>query len=236
MIDAASGRGLGPNGYTPIRGDLPPDQKFYIRVLSGNNNPPSFAEKNVTVYVYQGSSVPIPPEFFKVSDPDSSPQDLRFRMTQGPTNGRLVNLIDGNQMDVAENVDEPHDKFVQSAFRYNHDGRNIDDDHIQITVSDGKHTDLLTITVHVIPVDSEAPTLDGGTMNMELPEGTTEPVTKQIISYKDNNSTEENVCFHIKEIPEKGVLKQGDPREDIKKTLQPGHIFCQLDVNKGHIT
>ena len=133
--------------------------------------PPTFEQQNVTVYVYQGSSVPVPPEYFKVSDPDTSVQDLRFRMTQGPVHGRLVNLIENSQVDVQEGVDEPHDKFIASAFRYNHDGLNIEDDHIVVEVSDGKHTGLLNIFVHVIPVDQEAPTLDGGTMSMEVPEG-----------------------------------------------------------------
>ncbi|OQV15527.1 Extracellular matrix protein FRAS1 [Hypsibius exemplaris] len=219
-----------------LRGDTDPEQKFYIRVLSANVKPPTFDQQNVTVYVYQGSSVPIPPEYFKVSDPDTSPQDLRFRMTKGPSHGRLVNLIENSQVDVHEGVDEPHDKFIASAFRYNHDGQNIDDDHIVVEVSDGKHTGLLNIFVHIIPVDQEAPTLDGGTMSMELPEGTTEPVTKTQISYKDNNSTDENVCFKITEIPEKGVLRQGDPQEIVKKKLEPGHIICQVDVNSGHIT
>lgn len=66
--------------------------------------------------------------------------------------------------------------------------------------------------------------------------GATEPVTKTQISYKDNNSTEESICFKITEVPEKGVLRQGDPQEIIKKKLEPGHIFCQVDVNNGHIT
>jgi Cadherin-like len=66
--------------------------------------------------------------------------------------------------------------------------------------------------------------------------GTTEPLTKTQISYKDNNSTEENLCFKITEIPEKGTLRQGDPQEIIKKKLEAGHVFCQLDVNNGHIT
>jgi hypothetical protein len=153
------------------RGDTNPEQKFYIRILSANVKGPTFDQQNVTVYVYQGSSVPIPPEYLRVSDPDTSPQDLRFRLTKGPVHGRLVNLIENNQVDVQEGVDEPHDKFIASAFRYNHDGHNIEDDHIIVEASDGKHTGLLNIFVHVIPVDQEAPTLDGGTMNMELPEG-----------------------------------------------------------------
>lgn len=48
------------------RGDTWPDQKFYIRILSSNVKPPTFEQQNVTLYVYQGSSVPVPPEYFKV--------------------------------------------------------------------------------------------------------------------------------------------------------------------------
>lgn len=153
------------------RGDTSPEQKFYIRVLSGNVKGPLFPNAIVNITVRQGNSIPVPPEYLKVSDPDSSPQDLRYRMTKGPQEGRLVFLTDGSQVDVQEGVDTPHDQFIGSAYRYVHNGQNIDDDHIVIECTDGKHTGTLQINVFVIPAEKKAPELDGGTLNMELAEG-----------------------------------------------------------------
>ena len=71
------------------------ENKFTIRVLPVNNNPPVFVKSNPKVNLSEGGIFPLSSEFLEVIDPDTELSNLKISMTEAPKRGLVRKIQEG---------------------------------------------------------------------------------------------------------------------------------------------
>ena len=71
------------------------ENKFIIRVIPVNNNPPVFSKHNPSVNLSEGSIFPLTSGFLEVTDPDTDLADLKLTVKEAPKRGVVQKVQDG---------------------------------------------------------------------------------------------------------------------------------------------
>lgn len=74
------------------------EERFIIRVIPVNNEPPQFAYRNAPVQVTRGGSAPLGFPVLGVMDPDTSLEDLKFTLTVMPNHGQMEKILNSSKV------------------------------------------------------------------------------------------------------------------------------------------
>lgn len=74
------------------------EERFIIRVIPVNNEPPQFAYRNAPVQVTWGGSAPLGLPVLGVMDPDTSLEDLKFTLTVMPNHGQMEKILNTSKV------------------------------------------------------------------------------------------------------------------------------------------
>lgn len=74
------------------------EERFIIRVIPVNNEPPQFAYRNAPVQVTRGGSAPLGLPVLGVMDPDTSLEDLKFTLTVMPNHGQMEKILNSSKV------------------------------------------------------------------------------------------------------------------------------------------
>lgn len=74
------------------------EERFIIRVIPVNNEPPQFAYRNAPVQVTRGGSAPLGLPVLGVMDPDTSLEDLKFTLTVMPNHGQIEKILNTSKV------------------------------------------------------------------------------------------------------------------------------------------
>lgn len=74
------------------------EERFIIRVIPVNNEPPQFAYRNAPVQVTRGGSAPLGLPVLGVMDPDTSLEDLKFTLAVMPNHGQMEKILNTSKV------------------------------------------------------------------------------------------------------------------------------------------
>lgn len=74
------------------------EERFFIRVIPVNNEPPQFAYRNAPLQVTRGGSAPLGLPVLGVMDPDTSLEDLKFTLTVMPNHGQMEKILNTSKV------------------------------------------------------------------------------------------------------------------------------------------
>ncbi|XP_070544831.1 extracellular matrix organizing protein FRAS1-like [Ptychodera flava] len=208
-----------------------PSQPFTIRLLPTNTAPPSFINKTPVITVSQGGTVPISDEQLTVTDADTKSGDLIYTLSSAPIRGDFIKSEGTTRVILRTGDSFTHVEIARNTFFYVHGGTRNPEDTFEITVSDGNSIDTATITMVVLPVDKSAPVLDRNSLlSLLVPEKSVATVTKEHLSFSDDESAPENIFLTLLSSPRHGKL-QRRTGPSTRDELQTGSTITQQDID-----
>ncbi|ESO99609.1 hypothetical protein LOTGIDRAFT_173674 [Lottia gigantea] len=211
-----------------------PEQRFSIRILPVNNNPPRFLVPNPELTVSQGGTTPVL-QVFDVSDADTNEDDLEFILTVTPSEGHLEKVVDDQKV-LLRRGERFHLKEVKSGiFQYVHHGEDaLLKDVFHVAVSDGLHQVTTKVKINILRVDKSAPfMLPTATCHVNVTEGHSVTINRQLLAFGDSDDLDADLTIILSSEPFYGKLMVGGVE---KRVLQSGSYFFQEDINRGHLS
>ncbi|GFO33129.1 extracellular matrix protein fras1 [Plakobranchus ocellatus] len=220
------------------------EHKFTIRVIPVNNNPPVFLQPNPEVNMAEGGVFPLTPGILEVIDPDTDLTDLQVAVTVAPRHGLVQKMQDGITLQIREGDSFAYEDFVSSNLKYTHTGGiRPPTDQLSVTVSDGPHETMNTITFNILKVDKSAPTaLSSASCSINVTEGETVTLTRDVMAYSDAEDGDDKILITLISPVTHGNLavvreNAGGVRRRREDTVRVrrGGSFTQQDVNDGKV-
>ncbi|KAL6118931.1 frem1 [Pungitius sinensis] len=174
---------------------------FNITVVPVDNQPPQVITNPPTVD--EGGPCWLGPEHLLVSDVDSVESKLQVALQREPQHGALqlgnLPLKPGQAFAVND--------LKSLKVRYNHDGSETVEDHIEFTATDGSNSVNFFLQVKVLPINDEVPVLvDGLKPVLSCAEGQEIVITSEYIYAADTDSDNSSLIFLIARQPHHGVV------------------------------
>ncbi|XP_077999737.1 extracellular matrix organizing protein FRAS1-like [Glandiceps talaboti] len=214
--------------------EIPP-QPFTVRLIPTNTAAPSFNDKTPLVTVSQGGTAPIGDDQLSVTDLDTRSADLTYRLSSAPFTGHFVKSDRTTRVILRPGDTFSHGEVTSNTFYYVHDGSLVLEDIFEISVSDGTNTDSTTITMVVLPVDKSAPILEESSLlSLLVPEFATATVTKEHLSFRDDESAADEVFLTLLTSPQHGNLQHRTVLNTYDG-LTAGNTITQSDIDTYNI-
>ncbi|HKL88836.1 MAG TPA: cadherin-like domain-containing protein, partial [Salinibacter sp.] len=157
--------------------------------------------------VAEGADSLITARQLRVTDAESGPADLTYRITTAPANGTLS--LAGEPLDTGGTFTQA--AVNDSSLTYTHDGSETTSDRLDFVVTDsgGESTDTKTFSITVTPVN-EAPTI-ATNAGLELDEGRTKAITTADLRATDPDDGTSNLTYTVTTSPSQGrILVNGE--------------------------
>lgn len=205
---------------------------FIISIVPINNAAPTFSNGNPRLQVETGKIINIRPYLTEVTDLDTPLQDLTYSILQEPTSGYIVKngylyLVRGDEF--------THSELLRDSFHYIQDGSLAEQDSLKIAVSDGSHTNSITLSIATIFPDISSPTVDTtATLSLFVPEASLATITREHLSFMDDDSIDSEIIIKLHSVPKRGVI-QKQVTGDQYITLAVGDTFTQQDIESYNI-
>ena len=205
---------------------------FIISIVPINNAAPTFSNPNPRLQVERSKLINIRPYLTEVTDLDTPLQDLTYSILSEPRSGYIVKsgylyLVRGDEFN--------HHELLQESFHYIHDGSQANQDTFKVAVSDGSHTNSITLDITVIFPDTSSPTVDTtASLSLYIPEGSIATISREHLSFMDDDSIDSEIIIKLHTIPKRGVLQKqvtGDQYID----LAVEDTFTQQDIESYNI-
>nr|XP_040037680.1 FRAS1-related extracellular matrix protein 1a isoform X7 [Gasterosteus aculeatus aculeatus] len=195
---------------------------FNITVVPVDNQPPQVITNPPTVD--EGGHCWLGPEHLLVSDVDSVESKLQVALQRKPQHGALqfgdLPLKPGQAFAVKD--------LKSLKVRYNHDGSETVEDHIEFTATDGSNSVHFVLQVKVLPINDEVPVLvDGLKSVLSCAEGQEIVITSDYILAADADSNSSSLTFLIARQPHHGIVCRNSIEVD---------RFIQADITARIIT
>ncbi|KAM6183307.1 FRAS1-related extracellular matrix protein 1 isoform 2-T2 [Erethizon dorsatum] len=216
------------------------EEPFYIMINPTNDEAPDFVVQNISVC--EGQMAELDSSIISAADLDIPKDFLIFSIARKPRHGLLVNRVfskDSLQNKQLASPDRKHElvhNFSMELFKsgmrltYMHDDSESLADDFAIQLSDGKHKILRTISVEVIPVNDEKPTLSKKAeiaMNM----GDTRILSSAVLSAVDKDSPREKIYYLFEKLPQNGQLQLKVRRDWVTLSLGMKCTQEEVDLN-----
>nr|XP_009672153.1 PREDICTED: LOW QUALITY PROTEIN: chondroitin sulfate proteoglycan 4 [Struthio camelus australis] len=194
-------------------------EAFNITVTSSNKKPPQVVKRREVLQVLAGSWVPLSQEYLDVADPDSSPEEIEYRILQRPLAGYLAST---------RSHQVPIDRFTQADINAGHVAFVAAGSHspesLVLSLSDGRHAPTLTsLEIVVLPVVTTPVSL----MPLEVPQGLNKASVSRDHLLGAAQLGEQDVLYRITKDPKFG---------QVQVNQKPAQAFSQKQVDQGEVT
>ncbi|KAM9125736.1 chondroitin sulfate proteoglycan 4 [Pangshura tecta] len=200
-------------------GGLVISEAFNITVSEINEKPPHLTKQGHALQVLQGSSAVLSQDHLDVVDPDSSPEEVEYRILKGPSNGFLANT---------HNKQVPISQFTQADINAGHlmfiTNGSGSPGSLEFSISDGHNPPIFTsLEIEVLPevttVMSQIP--------LEIPQGLNIASLSREHLLGASHPGEQEVHYTITKDPKFGQLRVNQ---------SPARSFSQKQVDNGEVT
>lgn len=184
------------------------NQQFDIDVQPVNDKYPEFIVTS-NLLVEEGGILGISNTHISAVDEDTNESDLVFVLEEGPTHGIFqhsgVNLREKGTFNFLD--------LRKKNLRYINDGSEVYMDTFTVTVFDGVNRVSKVFTIEIIPIDDEAPRVQGNLRsNMIVSEGDEAVITSNVLAATDEDTDDGTLVFLIVKQPKYGILQlNGNP-------------------------
>ncbi|CAM4635028.1 unnamed protein product [Caretta caretta] len=200
-------------------GGLVISEAFNITVSEIKEKPPRLAKQGRALQVLQGSLAVLSQDHLDVVDPDSSPEEVEYRILKGPSNGFLANT---------HNKQVPIEQFTQADINAGHlmfiTNGSGSPGSLEFSISDGHNPPIFTsLEIEVLPevttVMSQIP--------LEIPQGLNIASLSQEHLLGASHPGKQEVHYTITRDPKFGQLRVNQ---------SPARSFSQKQVDNGEVT
>ena len=195
---------------------------LHIAVRPSSTNAPRISY-NKGLVLLEGQSRIIDTNSIEIVDKDNI-DDLRIYVTGGPQHGEF--LLD-NKPIIYFTVDD----LIQGKLEYTHDDSETTRDRLDFRIYDGANTMSVAFFIQIIPKDDSAPYVINN-IGMELNEGETKRLTKEMLLAHDTDSVDLNIMYMIVHPTENGEIIRKQKPSDTGARVNK---FKQRDLIKGQI-
>lgn len=195
------------------------EEIFNVSVKRRGSEPPEVVATDVLLEVLQGSVTVLTQRHLNTQDEDSPPDEVFFRVTKAPTNGKLVHSL------TMETMSEfTQDMVNRGKVGFYNDG-SLADGFMEFIVSDGRHqTEPHSIHIFVLArtlILEKAP-------EIKVRQGDDETlVTEEMLKATTKGAKEEDILYRITSVPKYAA---------IMVDRQPTSAFTQKQIREGRVS
>ncbi|XP_061576823.1 chondroitin sulfate proteoglycan 4 [Cololabis saira] len=195
------------------------EEVFHISVKRRGSNAPQLVTNDMLLEVLQGSMTILTNNHLNTQDGDSPPDEVHFRVTKAPANGRLVDSV----------TKEPISEFTQDMVNRGQVGfygdGSLNDGFMEFVLSDGEH-DTEPYTLH-IGVLARTLFLDKAP-EIKVKQGDDETlVTEEMLRVTTGGQVEEDILYKITSVPKYAA---------VMVDRQPTSAFTQKQIREGRVS
>ncbi|MCI4382089.1 hypothetical protein PGIGA_G00259570 [Pangasianodon gigas] len=212
---------LNPHGRPPqaVPGAVVLDEVFLISIRRRDASPPELVSLDLLLEALQGSTTVLSKQYFNTIDQDSTPDEVRFTILKGPTNGHIIYKDTGEKITqfTQEEVNMGQVAFVSDG--------SLSEGFMEFTVSDGKHQS----EPHMMRIGIMAKKLTlNKVQEIQVKQGDDEtPITEAMLKASTGGPTEEEVLYKITKVPKYAV---------VMVDRQPTSAFTQKQIREGRVS
>lgn len=195
------------------------EEIFNILIKRRGSDPPDLVTVDMLLEVLQGSMTILTQKHLNTQDEDSPPDEVHFKVTKAPGNGRLVN---SHTMDPISEFTQEMVNRGQVAF-YSDDS--LSDGFMEFIVSDGEHqTEPHTLHIGVLARKLH---LDKSP-EIKVKQGDDETlVTEEMLRATTGGPLEEDILYKITSVPKYAA---------VMVDRQPTSAFTQKQIKEGRVS
>ncbi|KAM3609443.1 uncharacterized protein V6R79_015002 [Siganus canaliculatus] len=195
------------------------EEIFNISVKQRGSDPPELVTIDMLLEVLQGSMTILTKKHLNTQDEDSPPDEVHFKVTKAPSNGRLVDSL----------TMDPISEFTQGMINRGQVGFYSDgslaDGFVEFIVSDGEHqTEPHTLHIGVL---ARTLLLDKAP-EIKVKQGDDETlVTEEMLRATTGGPVEEDILYKITSVPKYAA---------VMVDRQPTSAFTQKQIKEGRVS
>ncbi|KAM8891139.1 chondroitin sulfate proteoglycan 4 [Spinachia spinachia] len=195
------------------------EEVFEISIKRRGTDSPELVTVDMLLEVLQGSTALLTQKHLNTRDEDSPPDEVRFKVTKGPSNGRLLDML----------TMRPVSEFTQEMVNRGQVGFSSDgslaDSFVEFVVSDGDHqTEPHTLHVGVL---ARTLFLDKAP-EIKVKQGDDETlVTEEMLKATTGGPVEEDILYKITNVPKYAA---------VMVDRQPTSAFTQKQIKEGRVS
>uniref|UniRef100_A0A8D2ZWR2 Chondroitin sulfate proteoglycan 4 n=1 Tax=Scophthalmus maximus TaxID=52904 RepID=A0A8D2ZWR2_SCOMX len=195
------------------------EEIFNISVKRRGSDPPELVTTDMLLEVLQGSMTIVTQKHLNTQDEDSPPDEVHFKVTKAPSNGRLVDSL---TMDAINDFTQEMVNRGQVGF-YSDDS--LVDGFVEFIVSDGEHkTEPHTLHIGVL---ARTLFLDKAP-EIKVKQGDDETlVTEEMLKATTGGPVEEDILYKITSVPKYAA---------VMVDRQPTSAFTQKQIKEGRVS
>ncbi|XP_058501289.1 chondroitin sulfate proteoglycan 4 isoform X2 [Solea solea] len=195
------------------------EEMFNISIKQRGSDPPELVTTDMLLEVLQGSMTILTKKHLNTQDEDSPPDEVHFKVTKAPSNGRLVD----------SNTRGPITGFTQEMINRGQVGFYSDGSlvagFVEFIVSDGEHqTEPHTLHIGVLARTlflNKAP-------EIKVKQGDDETlVTEEMLQVTTGGAVEEDILYKITSVPKYAA---------VMVDRQPTSAFTQKQIKEGRVS
>uniref|UniRef100_A0AAV2KZI6 Laminin G domain-containing protein n=1 Tax=Knipowitschia caucasica TaxID=637954 RepID=A0AAV2KZI6_KNICA len=195
------------------------EEVFNIPIRRRGSDPPELVTSDMLLEVLQDSMTILSQKHLNTQDEDSPPDEVHFKVTKAPRNGRLLDLL---RMDVAS--DFTQDMVNRGQIGFQSDG-SLKEGFFEFYVTDGEHkTESYTLHIGVLAhtlVLSKAP-------EIKVKQGDDETlITEEMLKATTGGPLKEDVLYKIMNVPKYAA---------VMVDRQPTSAFTQEQIRQGRVS
>lgn len=195
------------------------EEIFNISVKRRGSEPPEVVLTDILLEVLQGSVTVLTQKHLNTHDEDSPPDEVFFKVTKAPTNGKLVHSLTMEAMS-----EFTQDMVNRGQVGFYNDG-SLTDGIMEFIVSDGKHqTEPHSFHIFVLArtlILQKAP-------EIKVKQGDDETlVTEEMLKATTRGAKEEDILYRITSVPKYAA---------IMVDRQPTSAFTQKQIREGRVS
>ncbi|XP_056243271.1 chondroitin sulfate proteoglycan 4 isoform X2 [Seriola aureovittata] len=195
------------------------EEIFNISIKRRGSDPPELVTTDMLLEVLQGSMTILTRKHLNTQDEDSPPDEVHFKVTKAPRNGRLVDSL----------TMDPISEFTQEMVNRGQVGFYSDDSLadgvVEFIVSDGEHqTEPHTLHIGVL---ARTLFLDKAP-EIKVKQGDDETlVTEEMLKASTGGPVEEDILYKITSVPKYAA---------VMVDRQPTSAFTQKQIKEGRVS
>uniref|UniRef100_H3CSR0 Chondroitin sulfate proteoglycan 4 n=1 Tax=Tetraodon nigroviridis TaxID=99883 RepID=H3CSR0_TETNG len=195
------------------------EEIFNISVKRRGSEPPEVVATDILLEVLQGSVTVLTQRHLNTQDEDSPPDEVFFKVTKAPTNGKLVHSL------TMEAMSEFTQDMVNRGQVGFYNNGSLDDGFVEFIVSDGRHqTEPHSFHIFVLArtlILEKAP-------EIKVKQGDDETlVTEEMLKATTRGTKEEDILYRITSVPKYAA---------IMVDRQPTSAFTQKQIREGRVS
>ncbi|KAF3855139.1 hypothetical protein F7725_023194 [Dissostichus mawsoni] len=195
------------------------EEVFHIAIKQRGSDSPKLVTIDMLLEVFQGSVTVLSQKQFNTQDEDSSPDEVYYKVTKAPSNGRVVDRL----------TMDPISEFTQEMINHMQVGfvsdGSLSDGSMEFIVSDGEHrTEPHTIHIGVL---ARTLLLDKAP-EIKVKQGDDETlVTEEMLKVTTGGPVEEDILYKITSVPKYAA---------VMVDRQPTSAFTQKQIKEGRVS